>query len=80
MQELSEDVKMKLNEQLLKVVLDEKTSFRLKFNKAEYCIQLGADVNARLYGGSILSWVKESGDEKVISYLEEKGQKIGKLG
>ena len=67
----------KLNEQLLNVVLSDKDSDEAKLKKVKYLVRLGADVNAKMYGKSVLSWVKK--DEKVapeiIEFLKEKGAK-----
>ena len=64
----------KLNEQLFNVVADEKVSDEAKLKKVKYLVRLGADVNARLYGKSVLSKAieKEAGAE-VVEFLREKG-------
>ena len=64
----------KLNEQLFNVVADEKVSDEARLKKVKYLVRLGADVNARLYGKSLLSKAieKEAGAE-VVEFLREKG-------
>ena len=65
----------KLNEQLFNVVADEKASDEARLKKVKYLVRLGADVNARLYGKSVLSKALELQDEEVISFLKSKGAK-----
>ena len=64
----------KLNEQLFNVVADEKVSCEAMLKKVKYLVRLGADVNTRLYGKSLLSKAieKEVGAE-VQEFLREKG-------
>ena len=45
----------RLNEQLFSVIADEKASDEAKLKKLKYLVRLGADVNAKLYGKSVLS-------------------------
>ena len=65
----------KLNEQLFNVIADEKISDEARLKKVKYLVRLGADVNARLYGKSVLSKALELQDEEVISFLKSKGAK-----
>ena len=65
--------KEKLNEQLFNVIADEKVSDEARLKKLKYLVRLGADVNARLYGKSLLSKALELQDEEVISFLKSKG-------
>lgn len=68
------DKKLRLNEQFLKVVLDKKDSFEVKFKKINYLKTLGADVDAHVYGRSVLSWAKlHEVDDRVIGFLEANG-------
>ena len=64
----------KLNEQLFNVIADEKISDEARLKKVKYLVYLGADVNTRLYGKSVLSKAieKEAGAE-VQNFLREKG-------
>ena len=64
----------RLNEQLLNVVLSDKDSDEAKLKKLKYLVRLGADVNARLYGKSVLSKAIEKGaGDEVQEFLREKG-------
>ena len=64
----------KLNEQLFNVVADEKVSDEARLKKVKYLVRLGADVNARLYGKSVLSKAIEKGaGVEVQNFLREKG-------
>ena len=64
----------KLNEQLFNVVADEKASDEAKLKKLKYLVRLGADVNAKLYGKSVLSKAIEQGvGAQVVEFLREKG-------
>ena len=73
---MSEDNKKKLGEQLIRCILDDKLSTDKKLKKADYIIKLGADVNIKNeFGCSVLNIAKFIGDEKTVSFLEEKGAK-----
>ncbi len=65
----------KLNEQLFNVVADGKIREEAKLKKVKYLVYLGADVNARALGigKSILVFAKESKDEEVVKFLQDKG-------
>ncbi len=64
----------RLNEQLFNVVADEKASDEAKLKKVKYLVRLGADVNTRLYGKSVLSKAIEQGaGAQVQNFLREKG-------
>ena len=67
----------RLNEQVLNVVLSDKDSVEAKLKKLKYLVRLGADVNAKIYGKSVLSWVKKDGEvaPEIIEFLKEKGAK-----
>ncbi len=68
------DNQERLNEQLFNVIADEKASDEARLKKMKYLLYLGADVNARLYGKSVLSKAieKEAGAQ-VVEFLREKG-------
>ncbi len=64
----------RLNEQLFNVVADEKVSDEAKLKKLKYLVRLGADVNARLYGKSVLSKaIENEAGVEVVQFLREKG-------
>ena len=64
----------KLNLQLFNVVADEKVSDEARLKKVKYLVRLGADVNTRLYGRSVLSKAIENGaGAEVQEFLREKG-------
>ena len=66
----------KLNEQLVRCLLDDKMPTDIKLKKMDYIIRLGASVDAmHKTGYSLLSLAKIMGDEEVISFLKEKGGK-----
>ena len=68
------DNQEKLNEQLFNVIADEKVSDEAKLKKLKYLVYLGADVNARLYGKSLLSKAMEqNAGIEVQNFLREKG-------
>ncbi len=68
------DNQEKLNEQLFNVVANSKDSDEARLKKLKYLVYLGAHVNTRLYGKSVLSKAieKEAGAE-VQNFLREKG-------
>ena len=64
----------KLNEQLFNVVADEKASDEARLKKLKYLVRLGADVNTRLYGKSLLSKaIEQNAGVEVVEFLREKG-------
>ena len=64
----------KLNEQLFNVIADEKVSDEARLKKVKYLVRLGADVNARLYGRSVLSKaIEQNAGAQVVEFLREKG-------
>ncbi|MBQ8750713.1 MAG: hypothetical protein IJZ30_03660 [Alphaproteobacteria bacterium] len=70
---MSDDTKIKLGEQLIRCVLDDKLSNDKKLRKMDYIIKLGADVNAECgLGFSVLSLAKMMQNDVVISFLEDK--------
>ena len=68
------DNQEKLNEQLFNVVANSKGSDEARFKKIKNLVRLGADVNARLYGKSLLSKAMEqNAGIEVQNFLREKG-------
>ena len=64
----------KLNEQLFNVIANDKDSDEAKLKKLKYLVRLGADVNARLYGKSLLSKaIEQNVGIEVQDFLREKG-------
>ena len=71
---MSEENKKKLNEQLIRYVLDDKLSNDKKLKRMDYIIRLGADINAECgLGFSVLNLAKMAGNEDVIKFFEERG-------
>ena len=71
---MSEENKRKLNEQLIRCVLDDKLSNDKKLRKMDYIIKMGADVNVRHeFGYSALGLAKAMKNEEIISFWEGKG-------
>ena len=71
---MSDENKKKLNEQLIRCVLDDKLSNDKKIKKIDYIVKLGGDVNAECgLGYSLLGLAKMMQNDDVISFLEEKG-------
>ena len=68
------DNQEKLNEQLFNVLADEKVSDEARLKKLKYLVRLGADVNAKLYGKSVLSKaIEQKAGAQVQNFLREKG-------
>ena len=66
----------RLNEALVETLREENVSPQVRFKKAQYLIALGADVNAKMYGKSVLSWsIDENIGEEIEEFLKEKGAK-----
>ena len=64
----------KLNEQLFNVIANDKDSDEVRLKKVKYLVYLGADVNARLYGKSVLSKaIEQNVGIEVQDFLREKG-------
>ena len=71
---MSEENKRKLNEQLIRCVLDDKLSNDKKLRKMDYIIKMGADIDARHeFGYSVLGLAKLIQNEDVIKFFEERG-------
>ena len=79
LRQMKEDSQMsetqeKLNEQLFNVIANDKDSDEARLKKVKYLVRLGADVNARLYGKSLLSKaIEQNAGVEVIEFLREKG-------
>lgn len=71
--------KKRLNKKLVEIVRDEKLSSAVRLKKAKYLVALGADVNARVKGKSLLVLAKEADDAGLIEFLEQKGGKEWEL-
>ena len=70
------DNKLKLDEQLVKVVLDDKTSLEARIKKVKFLVRIGADVNANLYGKSVLSIaIEKEREEEFLEVLRSVGAK-----
>ncbi len=68
----------KLNEQLFSVIVNTKDSEEAKLKKLKYLVYLGADVNTKLYGKSVLSKaIEQNAGVEVQNFLREKGAKEG---
>ena len=68
---MSEENNKKLNEQLLRCVLDDKLSNDVKLRKVKALVGLGSDVNAECgLGFSVLSLAKMMNNNEIASFLE----------
>ena len=65
----------RLNEALVEVVRDKKISSSIRLKKAKYFIGLGANVNTKMFGKSVLSMALDNADTELARYLEIKGGK-----
>ena len=73
---MSEENKKKLNEQLVRCVLDDKLSNDKKIRKIDYIVKLSGDINAECgLGYSLLSLAKMMQNDELVNFLEEKGAK-----
>ena len=73
---MSEENKRKLNEQLIRCVLDDKLSTDKKLRKMDYIIKMGGDIDYNDENGfSVLILAKMAGNEEVVQFLMEKGVK-----
>ena len=71
---MSDDNKIKLGEQLVRCVLDDKLSNDKKLRKVDYIIKMGGDINAESgLGFSVLSLAKMMQNDELVNFLEEKG-------
>ena len=63
-----------LNEQLFSVINNDKGSIEDRLKKVKYLVYLGADVNAKFYGKSILSKaIEQNRGIELVDFLREKG-------
>ena len=65
------DNQKKLNEQLLNVVLSDKDSDEAKLKKVKYLVRLGADVNQKVNGKSLLKIAREKGYKEIENVIKE---------
>ena len=65
------DNQKKLNEQLLNVVLSDKDSDEAKLKKVKYLVRLGADVNQKVNGKSLLKIAREKGYKEIEEVIKE---------
>ena len=72
---MAEIKKEVLAEYMLATIKDEEHSPEWRSKRIKHIYHLNADVNARLYGKSMLSYAKERGEEEIVKFLEEKGAK-----
>ena len=64
----------KLNEQLFNVIKNDKDSDEARLKKVKYMVRLGADVNTKLYGKSVLSKaIENEAGVEVQNFLRENG-------
>ena len=61
----------RLNGQLLNVVLSDKDSDEAKLKKVKYLVRLGADVNQKVNGKSLLKIAREKGDKEIENVIKE---------
>ena len=66
----------KLNEQLVKVVLDTKTCDEVRIKRAKYLIRLGADKNARNDGYSMIELAVLQKNAEMVRVLAENGANL----
>ena len=65
------DNQKKLNEQLVKVVLDTKTCDEVRIKRAKYLIRLGANANQKVNGKSLLKIAREKGYKEIEEVIKE---------
>ena len=70
------DNQKKLNEQLVKVVLSDKDSDEAKLKKVKYLIRLGANVNARNDGYSMIELAVLQKNAEMVRVLADNGAKL----
>ena len=71
---MNEENKKKLDEQLIRCVLDDKLEIDKKLRKMDYIIKMGGDIDAECgLGYSVLSLAKMMQNDEVIKFLEERG-------
>ena len=65
------DNQKKLNEQLFNVVLSDKDSVEVKLKKVKYLVRLGANVNKKVNGKSLLRFAREKGHKEIENVIKE---------
>ena len=63
--------KKKLDEQLINVICDSKTKSDVKLKKVKYLVRLGANVNQKVNGKSLLKIAREKGDKEIEEVIKE---------
>ena len=66
----------KLNKQLFNVIVNENVSDEARLKKLKYLLYLGADLEARNYGCTVLIVAAQKGQIGVVKYLAENGADI----
>ena len=65
------DNQKKLNEQLVKVVLDGSLTDEVRLKKAKYLLRLGASANQKVNGKSLLKIAREKGYKEIENVIKE---------
>ena len=65
------DNQKKLNEQLVKVVLDDSLTDEVRLKKVKYLVRLGANVNQKVNGKSLLKIAREKGYKEIEEAIKE---------
>ena len=65
------DNQKKLNEQLVKVVLDDGLTDEIRLKKVKYLVRLGANVNQKINGKSLLKIAREKGYKEIEEAIKE---------
>ena len=65
------DNKKKLNEQLAKIVMDDSLTDEVRLKKVKYLVRLGANVNQKVNGKSLLKIAREKGDKEIEEVIKE---------
>ena len=63
--------KKKLGEQLINVILSDKDSVEVKLKKVKYLVRLGANVNQKVNGKSLLKIAREKGYKEIEEAIKE---------
>ena len=62
-----------LDKKLMEVIRDRKLSSQVRLKKVKYLVSLGADVNTKVSGKSVLTYAKQLNDADLKDFLEQKG-------
>ena len=65
------DNQKKLNEQLAKIVMDDSLTDEVRLKKVKYLVRLGADVNQKVNGKSLLKIAREKGYKEIEEVIKE---------